>query len=139
MRNSIKETIQLAKKHQVKVGAHPSFPDPENFGRKSMDIDNEALMQSLCDQVDLFSKVCRSENQEMNHIKLHGALYNLAAKSHEVADIVISAIRRTGVRCKLYTPYKSVLAEKAKPYLEVVNEAFIDRRYHTDLSLVNRS
>lgn len=135
---SILKTLKLAKKHGVKVGAHPSFPDRDNFGRELITITKSELSQSIFEQIMLFQKCCEQAAISMHHVKLHGALYNYAAKDAPTADAVVDSILKTGVRPVLYVPPNSVLAEKAKNLLPIKYEAFIDRAYNNDLSLVSR-
>ena len=136
---SMREAVLLAKMHKVKVGAHPSFPDTNNFGRKIMTMTKAALTESVYEQITSFFSICASEDVQVNHVKLHGALYNHAAKNAPTADAVVEAIVATEVRPILYVPPNSILSEKAKNLLPVAFEAFIDRRYELDLSLVPRS
>ncbi len=136
---TMRTAIQLAKKNEVKVGAHPSFPDRDNFGRKVMSITKSELTAAVFDQLLHFYAVCETEETEVHHVKLHGALYNLAAKDAPTADAVVEAIVATKARPKLYVPFNSILAKKAENLLPLVYEAFIDRRYNNDLSLVTRN
>lgn len=136
---SMTETVILAKKHKVNVGAHPSFPDKENFGREIMDISESDLHQSLCRQISGFKKVCDENGVELHHIKLHGALYNLAAKDAEIAALALNAFASIVPEIRIYVPYKSVIATLADDYFPVVYEAFADRSYNSDLSLLNRT
>lgn len=135
---SIRATISLAAKHRVKIGAHPSFPDTDSFGRKVLTMTKEALAQSIFHQLLEFYAVCETEGAAIHHIKLHGALYNYAAKDAPTADAVVEAIVATKTRPTLYVPYGSVLHRKAENLLPLRFEAFIDRRYANDLSLVSR-
>lgn len=137
-KESIKNTIQLAKKYRVKIGAHPSFPDRDNFGRKLLTLTKRKLQETISAQLNLFLEVCHSEDIEMHHVKLHGALYNYAAKDAPTADAIVEAILETQIRPILYVPPNSILAEKAKNLLPLWYEAFIDRRYHNDGTLVSR-
>ena len=132
-------TVRLAKKNQVKIGAHPSFPDKDNFGRQLMKMDDYELQESIYSQVMSLKQICNEEGVELHHIKLHGALYNLAAKRAGTAQLIVAALLRTNLRCKLYVPYQSELTKVDQKQFEICNEAFIDRSYHSDLSLVNRS
>jgi UPF0271 protein len=136
---TMRETIQLAKKHATKVGAHPSFPDKDNFGRKLMSLSKKELREAVYFQLLHFYAVCETEEVEVNHIKLHGALYNYAAIDAPAADAVVEAIVETGIRPRLYLPYGSILHKKAENIIPVQFEAFIDRNYDPDLSLVSRS
>lgn len=136
---SIKDTISLAKKFGVRIGAHPSFPDKMYFGRRVLTMTKEELKHSLIEQLRLFYEVCEEEQTKINHIKLHGALYNYAAKDAPTADAVLEAILHVGPRYTLYVPYGSVLHRKTENLLPLKFEAFIDRRYADDLSLSDRS
>ncbi len=131
--------LRLAKKHNVQVGAHPSFPDIDNFGRRVLTMTKSELTETVFQQLLRFYAVCEIEGMSVNHIKLHGALYNYAAIDASTADAVVEGIVAAGIRPKLFTPEHSILAEKAKNLLPLVNEAFIDRRYNNDLSLVSRN
>ena len=134
------KVIQLARKHKVKIGAHPSFPDRDNFGRNVLDISNSDLQKSLEDQLTIFKDRALLQNATIHHVKPHGALYNLIAINSEKASVVIAAIQHVFEAVKLYVPYKSRIEEIAiQNGLEIVYEAFADRRYNEDLSLVSRT
>ena len=134
------KVIQLARKHKVKIGAHPSFPDRENFGRKVLDISNCDLQKSLEDQLTIFKDRARLQNATIHHVKPHGALYNLIAINSEKASVVIAAIQHVFEAVKLYVPYQSRIEEVANQSgVEIIYEAFADRRYNEDLSLVSRT
>lgn len=131
--------VQLAKKHQVKIGAHPAFPDKENFGRLQVDISSDDLLVSLKTQVNSLLKVLETENCSLHHIKPHGALYNLANTDQAYAEIIIDLMKHFEGR-KLYAPYGSLIAKMAEEAnIAVVFEAFADRNYNDDLTLVSRS
>ena len=134
------KVIQLAVKHKVKIGAHPSFPDRKNFVRKVLDISNSDLQKSLEDQLSIFKDRALLQNATIHHVKPHGALYNLIAVNREKASIVIAAIQHVFEAVKLYVPYQSRIEEVAvQSGLEIVYEAFADRMYNEDLSLVSRT
>lgn len=134
------EVIGLAKKHKVKIGAHPSFPDRENFGRVEMDIAPETLQKSIEEQILLLKERANLQEVTLHHIKPHGALYNLIAKDKTMAQLVIRAVQNTCPNLFLYVPYNSVIAEEAmKNNLQIQYEAFADRNYNEDLTLVSRS
>lgn len=131
--------VRLAKQHNVKIGAHPSFPDKENFGRADMNMSSADLYISLRQQVEDLQQVLLEENVQLHHLKPHGALYNLAAKDEKIAKVVLEVLKSIAMPVKLYAPYKSVMAELAlKENIEVTFEAFADRNYSEDLSLVSR-
>lgn len=129
----------LAKKHGLKIGAHPSYPDKANFGREVMDIPSQDLIQSIRKQLADFDKVMRQEDITLHHIKAHGALYNQTAKDGELAKVYLDAIVAYRDNAVLYLPYGSVIANMAKERgFQVWFEAFADRNYNSDMTLVSR-
>jgi len=137
--NSISTVIKLAKKNHVKIGAHPSYPDKANFGREVMKISASELTKSLKTQLSTFVGILEKEKGEFNHIKAHGALYNETAKNKALAGLYLSVIMPYAKRIKLYVPYGSVVAKMAVDLgFDIRYEAFGDRNYNDDLSLVSR-
>ena len=133
------EVVRLAKNHKVKIGAHPSFPDKANFGRAVMDISAADLYSSLKSQIRNLQQILYKENAQLHHIKPHGALYNLAAKDEKTARIIIEVIKSIAMPIQLYVPYNSVISELAEQeQIKVTFEAFADRNYEENLSLVSR-
>ncbi len=131
--------VQLAQHHGVKIGVHPSYPDRENFGRQVMDISKKKLQRSIMEQLMNFHTILAQEQAELHHIKAHGALYNQTAKDKELAKTYLEAIQEYKARTLLYVPYGSVIAELAQQQgFAIWYEAFGDRNYNGDLSLVNR-
>lgn len=138
-KNSIDKTIELAIKNNVLIGAHPSYPDTINFGRKRMAISNEELNDSISNQLDLFLERLAVFNQKMHHIKPHGALYNLIAVDEKAALNFIKVIKKYADSVFLYVPYNSVIAHLAKQNnIAIKYEAFADRAYNDDVTLVSR-
>ena len=126
------KVIQLARKHKVKIGAHPSFPDRDNFGRNVLDISNSDLQKSLEDQLTIFKDRALLQNATIHHVKPHGALYNLIAINSEKASVVIAAIQHVFEAVKLYVPYQSRIEEIAiQSGLEIVYEAFAENNFVT--------
>lgn len=137
--DTMRTVVKLAKQYRVKIGAHPSFPDKENFGRKPMEISSAALFKSIREQINGLLSVLRSENARLQHIKPHGALYNLATTDDSIATVIIEAVKSISLPIKLYVPYNSVIAELAlKEKIPIVYEAFADRNYNDELTLVSR-
>lgn len=137
---SIRKTIELALKKNVKIGAHPSFPDRENFGRKVINITPENLKEHLKSQLNLISSQLTRLHGKLHHIKAHGALYNLIAKDRETANVYLDAIEECTESVYLYLPYNSVVDILAKERnFKVKYEVFADRNYNNDLSLVSRT
>jgi len=129
----------LAKKNKVRVGAHPSYPDTENFGRVSMDILPEDLIKSIQNQIKRFTSILHVERLKMNHIKPHGALYNDIAKNTDLAKTFLKAIIDYKNDYFLYIPYNSMIEiEALKQNFKIKYEAFGDRNYNKDLSLMSR-
>lgn len=137
--NTVRETIKLAQKYGVRCGAHPSYPDRENFGRKEMEIPTNELVNSLKHQIHLFQKIATEENCEFHHIKLHGALYNRAANDIAIGNVVLKAFDDLPKSILLYVPSGSDFARLAEKKFTICEEAFIDRTYQDDLSLTPRS
>ncbi len=136
---TIDKVIELAKQHNVKIGAHPSFPDRENFGRKVMVISDEVLKESIIQQLQLFKERADILNAKVHHVKPHGALYNLIAVNKEKAVLVVKAIQQVFKNIKVYVPYNSEIEHVARKFnIEIVYEAFADRNYNEDLILVSR-
>ena len=137
--DTMTEVIQLAKRHHIKIGAHPSYPDRLNFGREAMDIPAAELKQSIKDQLSTFCGILKKENIQLHHIKAHGALYNQTAKDADLAKIYLDAIANFKDKTLLYVPFKSVIAKMAiKKGFQLCYEGFADRNYNSDLSLVSR-
>jgi UPF0271 protein len=138
-KESILLCLELAKKYNVKVGAHPSYPDKENFGRLSMNISSDALIHSIKEQLQLFTALCDQMHVALHHIKPHGALYNNIAKDEQLAKDFLTAIYEYKHNVLLFVPYGSVIQTLAtEKGFNICIEAFADRNYNADLSLVSR-
>ena len=139
-KKTIDETLKLAIQNNVLVGAHPSFPDQKNFGRTVLKITEAALKQSIVAQLDLFLGCLANCNLKIHHIKPHGALYNLIAKDKLEAVKFIKITKKYLQNCFLYVPYNSKIAEVAlENNIKIKYEAFADRNYNDDLTLVSRT
>lgn len=137
--NSIRNTIQLAKKNKVKVGTHWSFPDRQNFGRKIMNLTVEELTNSLDEQLNLFRKVCQEEEIKLHHIKAHGALYNHGANSSTTVKVMMNLLASLEDPPMIYLQENSLLCKMAKGKFPIKKEAFVDRRYADESNLVSRA
>ena len=137
--DTMKETIRLALQHNVKIGAHPSFPDRENFGRTEMNLPNNELSTLIIAQIIRLKILTEEAGGKLNHVKPHGALYNMAAVNDSTAEAVIDAMAAFDKGLILYVPYGSVIAKKAiERNIQILYEAFADRNYNNDLTLVSR-
>ncbi len=132
-------TVRLAKEHNVEIGAHPSYPDKKNFGRTSLDISERDLKLAIEGQVLSLKQITESEGAKMVHIKPHGALYNDAAKDERIAKIVLDSLEIIEGDFRLYVPVNSAISEMAMGKFDLFFEAFGDRNYMDDFTLVSRS
>lgn len=135
---TMQHTVSLALEQGVEIGAHPSYPDKENFGRISIDINAEELKRSLVAQIMSLKQIAEAEGAVLTHVKPHGALYNDAQKDPKVAQVVIDSILEFGHDLILYAPYGSRIGELAEGKLKVKFEAFADRNYNPDGTLISR-
>lgn len=137
--DSLKETLGLVKKFGKKAGAHPSYPDLENFGRKTLEIDPKTLTHSLSDQIGLFVEVAKSVEIEFDHIKFHGALYNDAAENLGLSEVLVDFLKSDFPNIPLLVPPQSELERVAKKFqLPIRLEIFGDRAYLNNYKLVSR-
>lgn len=136
---TMQQTIKLAVEYGVEIGAHPSYPDKENFGRMPIDISAEELQRTIVAQILSLKQLAEAEGVKLTHVKPHGALYNEAAKDENKAKIILDALLEFDQKLALFCPPNSVISELAKGKIPIVFEAFADRNYEADLSLVLRS
>jgi UPF0271 protein len=138
---SIFRTIEAALKRGVSLGAHPSFPDRENFGRTEMTMAPEEIYAMVAYQIGAFDALARAAGGRMNHVKPHGALYNMAARDRTLATAIANAVFRLFPKhVSLFAASRSELDYAAKKIgLETVPEVFADRNYRADGSLVPRT
>jgi UPF0271 protein len=132
--HSMREGAERAREYNVRLGAHPSYPDRENFGRKSMDMPPHDLRASLIAQISMLRAF-----GDVHHVKPHGALYNDAHKNRSLADIIVDALRQMDPNMALVAADHSQMAAAARAAgTPVIREAFADRRYEPDGALVSR-
>ncbi len=137
---NIWRTVKIAKKLGKAVGAHPGFPDLMGFGRRSMEVENNELYTYIIYQLGALDAFLHVENLVMQHVKPHGALYNMALVREDYAETIVEAIKSYNENLILVAPYGSMMALKAEERgLRVAYEAFIDRAYKSDGRLVPRS
>ena len=137
---SMAGAVRLARRHNVRLGAHPSYPDRANFGRMSMPMAPPALRATLIEQIKALRGIAGREGVPLRHVKPHGALYNDAHKDLVLAGVIIEAIREVDPQIAIVCPNVSEMAAAARASgTPVIREAFADRRYNPDGSLVTRS
>ena len=133
-------TVRLAKQYGVAVGAHPGWPDLEGFGRREMSFSVEEVEALVLYQMGALAAIARAEGVELRHVKPHGALYNQAAVNAVLAEAVAGAVKRFRRDLVLVGLAGSSLVERARGIgLSVASEAFPDRVYHPDGTLMSRS
>lgn len=138
--NSIKTIIEACKKHSIAIGPHPSYPDKEGFGRRMIDIESKDLENSIRDQINLFLKVADSLSMPVRHVKLHGQLYNEVSKSEVLSSLFVNLIDSFKYDLSVIGPAESLLGQMLEDKdIPFIPEAFIDRTYKEDLTLVDRS
>ena len=136
---TIDSTIEKAKYHQLEIGAHPSYPDLQGFGRRSMDIATADLTSIIRYQICALMGMAESKGVDITHVKPHGALYNDAAKKLNVAKAVVDAVSSISNSIRLYVPPGSkVEALAVERNLLITREGFLDRTYEDDLTLTSR-
>lgn len=133
------DTMQLAKKYQVKIGAHPSFPDQENFGRKNMDL-TESVLQSIAKQWLDFRSVAANLDISIHHFKPHGALYNLIARDETAAKTFALFFKKQKITAPLLCPPQSAIDKACNTLaIETLSEGFLDRNYTNEGNLQSRT
>ena len=137
---SIFASIQAALQRGVALGAHPSFSDREKFGRTEMTMPPAEVYSAVAYQIGAFHALARAAGGRMNHVKPHGALYNMAVRDRALADVIANAIFALDPQLILFAPAASHLDSAALQLgLETASEVFADRNYLADGSLVPRS
>ncbi|WP_026915627.1 5-oxoprolinase subunit PxpA [Christiangramia portivictoriae] len=136
---TMQRTVRLALENNVEIGAHPSYPDRANFGRNHMEMTAEELKLSIEGQVLSLKQIVESEGGKLSHVKLHGALYNDAARDRNISKTVLRSLEGLGGDLRLYVPLHSQLGELALGKFELYQEAFADRNYEKNYALVSRS
>jgi 5-oxoprolinase (ATP-hydrolysing) subunit A len=135
----LRRTIQLARELGVSVGAHPSFPDRQGFGRREMRMPPHEAEDLVLYQVASVAGVARAEGVALAHVKPHGAMYNQAVLDRELAEAIARAVFAFDRELVLYAPPRSALAAAGRAIgLRVAIEAFADRAYEPDGTLVSR-
>jgi UPF0271 protein len=133
------QTVNLAKKHGVAVGAHPSYPDLLGFGRREMHLTIEEIKNYTIYQVSALQGFAKIAGLNLQHVKPHGALYNTAVKDEETSRGIVDAVKALDKSLIIFASPKSVLAKIAtEAGLRVAYEFFADRAYNVDGSLVSR-
>lgn len=136
----MEKTVALAKENGVKVGAHPGFPDLAGFGRRNMNVSPKELKAMVIYQIGALNAFCKANEIKMNHVKPHGAMYNMAAKDERLALAIAEAVAHVDDSLVLVGLSGSELLKAAKRVgIKCASEVFADRVYEDDGSLVPRT
>jgi len=137
--DSMKQVVQISKKNGVSIGAHPSFKDPENFGRKRMNLPSNEVRQLIIDQYEILQKIAQDHGENVTHIKPHGALNNMACEDIDLATTLAKAINEISKDLIYLVPTGSKMEVSAKKLgMKVACEIFADRNYEDDGNLISR-
>ncbi|WP_145444414.1 5-oxoprolinase subunit PxpA [Staphylococcus hominis] len=137
--NVMNQTVKLAKKNHVSIGAHPGLPDLKGFGRRKMDISPTEVYNLIVYQLGALEGFCKVHQTRINHVKPHGALYNMGAKNKDIAKAIAKAVYDFDSAIVLVGLSNSLLISEAKAIgLKTASEVFADRRYEDNGQLVSR-
>ena len=131
--------IKISKKNGVSIGAHPSFNDPENFGRERINLSSTEIRKLIIDQYEILQKIAIHNNDNVSHIKPHGALNNMACEDIELSTTIAKSIKEIDKDLIYLVPTGSKMEEAAKKLdMKIACEIFADRNYEDDGNLVSR-
>ena len=137
--DTMRETIKISKNNGVSIGAHPSFNDPENFGRKRINLSSIEIEKLIQDQYNILQDIAQENEVSVSHIKPHGALNNMACEDIELATIIAKTIYKINKDLIYLVPTGSKMEVSAKKLgMKVACEIFADRNYEDDGNLVSR-
>ncbi|MBL7750254.1 MAG: LamB/YcsF family protein [Chitinophagaceae bacterium] len=134
---TMKSTIELALRHGVALGAHPSYLDRENFGRTDLLLSPPEVYDIVTDQVNKLTTIAQTFGTKLHHVKPHGALYNKAATTRSLAAIIALAVKDVDDELMIYGS-RALVSEARKIGMRAAHEVFADRAYNADGSLVSR-
>ena len=137
--DTMRETIKISKKNGVSIGAHPSFNDPENFGRKKINLSSVEVEKLIQEQYHILQEIAQQNEVSVSHIKPHGALNNMACEDIELATVIAKTIYKINKDLIYLVPTGSKMEVSAKKLgMKVACEIFADRNYEDDGNLVSR-
>ena len=136
---TMSQVIKISKKNGVSIGAHPSFNDPENFGRERMNLSSSEIVKLIIDQYEILQKIALKHGENVSHMKPHGALNNMACEDIELATTLAKTIKGISKDLIYLVPTGSKMEEAAKKLdMKIACEIFADRNYEDDGNLVSR-
>ena len=139
-KQTMEKTIKISKENGVSVGAHPSFNDPENFGRKRLNLPSGEISKLIIDQINILSNIATNSGTKVTHVKPHGALNNMACEDYELAKIISESIIQVNKDLIFLVPTGSQMEKVGKKLgMKTATEIFADRNYEDNGNLVSRS
>jgi len=137
---TMEKTLEISKKNNVSVGAHPSFYDLENFGRKRLNLSSIEIKKLVIDQIDILSNIANDKGMQVTHVKPHGALNNMACENYDLAKIIAESIVQVNKNLIFLVPTGSQMEKAGKKIgMKIAAEIFADRNYEDDGNLISRS
>ena len=136
---TMNQVIEISKENGVSIGAHPSFNDPENFGRERMNLSPAEVEKLIFDQYEILQKIASKHGENVTHIKPHGALNNMACEDIDLATTLAKSIKRINKDLIYLVPTGSKMEQAAKKLdMKIACEIFADRNYEDNGNLVSR-
>ena len=136
---TMNQVVEISKKNGVSIGAHPSFNDPENFGRERMNLSSSEIEKLIIDQYEILQTISSNHGENVTHIKPHGALNNMACEDINLATILAKVIKSINPELIYLVPTGSKMEQAAKKLdMKIACEIFADRNYEDDGNLVSR-
>ena len=137
---TMEKTIEISKKNNVSIGAHPSFNDKKNFGRKRLNLPSVEIKKLIIDQINILSEIAIGRGMKVTHVKPHGALNNMACEDYELSKVISEAIINVNKNLIFLVPAGSQMEKAGKKIgIKVAVEIFADRNYEDDGNLVSRA
>ena len=137
---TMEKTIEISKKNNVSIGAHPSFNDPENFGRRRLNLPSSEIKKLIIDQINILTNIANNKGMKVTHVKPHGALNNMACEDYDLAKIISESIVEANKELIFLVPTGSEMDRAGKKIgIKVAAEIFADRNYEDDGNLVSRA
>ena len=136
---TMEKTIEISKENNVSIGAHPSFNDPENFGRKRLNLPSSEITKLIVNQINILSDIANKAEMKVTHVKPHGALNNMACENYDLAKVISESIIQVNKDLIFLVPTGSQMEKAGKKLgMKVAVEIFADRNYEDNGNLVSR-
>jgi len=137
---TMEQTIKISKKNAVSIGAHPSFNDRENFGRKRINLPSNEITKLIIDQINILFEIADKFRMKVTHVKPHGALNNMACEDYDLAKVISESIIKANKDLIFLVPTGSQMEKAGKKLgMKIAAEIFADRNYEDNGNLISRS